>query len=81
ATDNVNFAVKRGEINCLYSKSEWEATRQTQAEPQSRSSEHSDLPEASSSIEHRKSTESPSTNSSEQDDELRLASDVNNPQA
>ncbi|HCK1901727.1 TPA: TraI domain-containing protein, partial [Proteus mirabilis] len=65
----------------LFSKSEWEATRQTQAEPQSRSSEHSDLPEASSSIEHRKSTESPSTNSSEQDDELRLASDVNNPQA
>lgn len=65
----------------LFSKSEWEATRQTQAEPQSRSSEHSDLPEASSSIEHRKSDESPSTNSSEQDDELRLASDVNNPQA
>lgn len=65
----------------LFSKSEWEATQQTQAEPQSRSSEHSDLPEASSSIEHRKSTESPSTNSSEQDDELRLASDVNNPQA
>lgn len=61
----------------LFSKSEWEATQQTQAEPQSRSSEHSDLPEASSSIEHRKSTESPSTNSSEQDDELRHASDVN----
>lgn len=65
----------------LFSKSEWEATQQTQAEPQSRSSEHPDLPEASSSIEHSNSTKSPSTKPSEQDDELRLASDVNNPQA
>ncbi|NHW59731.1 phosphohydrolase, partial [Escherichia coli] len=45
----------------LFSKSEWEATQQTQAEPQSRSSEHPDLPEASSSIEHSNSAESPST--------------------
>jgi conjugal transfer pilus assembly protein TraI len=65
----------------LFSKSEWEATQQTQAESQSRSGEHSDLPEASSSIEHGNSSESPSTNSSEQDDELRLASDVNHLQA
>lgn len=65
----------------LFSKSEWEARKQTQAESQSRSSEHPDLPEESSSIEHRKLDESPSTNSSEQDDELRHASDVNNPQA
>nr|MCD1193148.1 phosphohydrolase [Vibrio cholerae] len=61
----------------LFSKSEWEATQQTQAEPQSRSSEHPDLPEASSSIEHSKSAELPSTKSSEQDDELHHASDVN----
>lgn len=65
----------------LFSKSEWEATQKTQEEPQSHSSEHSDLPEASSSIEHRKSDESPSTNSSEQENELRHASDVSNPQA
>ncbi|MBS9962915.1 phosphohydrolase, partial [Vibrio alginolyticus] len=65
----------------LFNKSEWEATQQTQAEPQSRSSEHSDLPEGSSSIEHGNSAESPSSKSSDQDDELRLASDVNNPQA
>jgi|SRR5690554_535483 len=63
----------------LLSKSEWEATQQIQAEPQSRTSEHSGLPEESSSIEHRNSDESPSTNSSEQDDEPHLASDVNNP--
>ncbi|EMV4499090.1 phosphohydrolase, partial [Vibrio cholerae] len=62
-------------------KSEWEATQQTQAEPQSRSSEHSDLPEASSSIELSNSAESPSSKSSDQDDELRLASDVNHLQA
>lgn len=54
----------------LFNKSEWEATQKTQEEPQSRSSEHSDLPEGS-----------PSTNSSEQDDELRHASDVNHLQA
>jgi conjugal transfer pilus assembly protein TraI len=65
----------------LFSKSEWEATQQTQAEPQSRSSEHSDLPEASSSIEQSNSAKSPSTKPSEQDDELRLASDVNHLQA
>ena len=65
----------------LFSKSEWEATQQTQAEPQSRSSEHSDLPEASSSIEVSNSAESPSSKSSDQDDELRLASDVNHLQA
>jgi conjugal transfer pilus assembly protein TraI len=65
----------------LFSKSEWEATQKTQEEPQSRSSEHSGLTEASSSIEHRKSDGSPSTNSSEQDDELRHASDVNHLQA
>ncbi|MGB0300597.1 MAG: TraI domain-containing protein, partial [Alteromonas oceani] len=65
----------------LFSKSEWEATQQTQAEPQSRSSEKPGLPEASSSIELSNSTESPSTKPSDQDDELRLASDVNNPQA
>ncbi|EPN6605310.1 MobH family relaxase [Providencia rettgeri] len=65
----------------LFNKSEWEATQQTQAEPQSRSSEHSDLPEASSSIELSNSAESPSSKSSDQDDELRLASDVNHLQA
>ncbi|HIH0943844.1 TPA: MobH family relaxase, partial [Vibrio cholerae] len=65
----------------LFSKSEWEARKQTQAEPQSRSSEQPGLPEASSSIELSNSAESPSTKSSEQDDELRHASDVNNPQA
>ncbi len=65
----------------LFSKSEWEATQQTQAEPQSRSSEHPDLPEASSSIEHSNSAESPSTKPSDQDDELRHASDVNHLQA
>lgn len=65
----------------LFNKSEWEATQQTEAEPQSRSSEHLDLPEASSSIEHSNSSESPSTKSSEQDDELSRASDVNSPQA
>ncbi|EJS85888.1 TraI, partial [Pasteurella multocida subsp. multocida str. Anand1_buffalo] len=65
----------------LFSKSEWEATQQTQAEPQSRSSEHSDLPEASTSIELSNSAESPSSKSSEQDDGLSRASDVNNPQA
>ncbi|MCV5943290.1 phosphohydrolase, partial [Escherichia coli] len=61
----------------LFSKSDWEATQQIQAEPQSRSSEHPDLPEASSSIDHCNSYESPSTKSYEQDDELRHASDVN----
>ena len=65
----------------LFSKPEWEATQQTQAEPQSRSSEQPGLPEASSSIELSNSTESPSTKPSEQDDELRLASDVNHLQA
>ncbi|HFQ5158093.1 TPA: MobH family relaxase [Vibrio vulnificus] len=65
----------------LFSKPEWEATQQTQAEPQSRSSEQPDLPEASSSIEHSKSAELPSTKPSEQDDELRHASDVNHLQA
>ncbi|OOY36482.1 phosphohydrolase, partial [Solemya velum gill symbiont] len=45
----------------LFSKPEWEATQQSQAEPQSRSSEHPDLPEESLSIEHRNSSESPST--------------------
>ncbi len=65
----------------LFNKSEWEATQQTQAEPQSRSSEHPDLPEASSSIELSNSTESPSTKPSEKDDELRHASDVSTPQA
>ncbi|ATD28142.1 Conjugative transfer protein TraI, relaxase [Vibrio cholerae] len=65
----------------LFSKSEWEATLQTQAEPQSRSSEHPDLPEASSSIELSNSAESPSTKPSEQDDELCHASDVNHLQA
>ncbi|MGL5390156.1 MAG: MobH family relaxase, partial [Shewanella sp.] len=64
----------------LFSKSEWEATQQIQAEPQSPSSEHPDLPEASSSIGHSKSAESPSTKSSEQDDELLQASDVKNTQ-
>ncbi|EOX4249076.1 TraI domain-containing protein, partial [Vibrio cholerae] len=65
----------------LFNKSEWEATQQTEAEPQSRSSEHLDLPEASSSIEHSNSSESPSTKSSKQDDELRHTSDVNHLQA
>lgn len=65
----------------LFSKSEWEATQQTQAEPQSRSSEQPGLSEASSSIELNNSAESPSTKSSEQDDERRLASDVNHLQA
>ncbi|MDL2008202.1 MobH family relaxase [Vibrio parahaemolyticus] len=65
----------------LFSKSEWEATQQTQAEPQSRSSEQPDLPEESSSIELSNSAESPSSKSSDQDDELRLASDVNHLQA
>ncbi|WP_028870238.1 MobH family relaxase [Psychromonas arctica] len=65
----------------LFNKSEWEATQQTQAEPQSHSSEHSDLPEASSSIELSNSAESPSSKSSDQHDELRLASDVNHLQA
>lgn len=65
----------------LFSKSEWEATQQTQAEPQSHSSEHPELPEASSSIDLNNSAESPSSKSSEQDDELRLASDVNHLQA
>ncbi|NKW88263.1 phosphohydrolase [Alteromonadaceae bacterium A_SAG4] len=65
----------------LFSKSEWEATLQTQAEPQSRSSEHPELPEASSSIEHSNSAQSPSTKPSDQDDVLRHASDVNHLQA
>ncbi|EOX1843784.1 MobH family relaxase [Vibrio cholerae] len=65
----------------LFNKSEWEATQQTEAEPQSRSSEHLDLPEASSSIEHSNSSESPSTKSSKQDAELRHTSDVNHLQA
>ncbi|RZQ05324.1 phosphohydrolase [Vibrio vulnificus] len=65
----------------LFSKPEWEASQQSQAEPQSRSSEHSDLPEGSASIDHSKSAELPSTKSSEQDDELRHASDVNHLQA
>jgi conjugal transfer pilus assembly protein TraI len=65
----------------LFSKSEWEARKQTQAEPQSRSSEQPGLPEASSSIELSNSTESPSTKPSDQDDELRHASDVNHLQA
>lgn len=63
----------------LFNKSQWEATQQTQAEPLSRSSEHSDLPEASTSIELSNSAESPSSKSSEQDDGLSRASDVNNP--
>ncbi|KLI68433.1 phosphohydrolase [Vibrio vulnificus CladeA-yb158] len=74
-SSNVSSSVR------LFSKSEWEATQQTQAEPQSRSSEHSDLPEASSSIELSNSAESPSSKPSEQDDELRHASDVNHLQA
>ena len=61
----------------LFSKSEWESTQQTQAEPQSSSSEQPGLPEASSSIELSNSDESPSSKSSDQDDELRHASDVN----
>ncbi|NMT17517.1 phosphohydrolase, partial [Vibrio parahaemolyticus] len=65
----------------LFSKPEWEATQQTQAEPQSRSSEQPGLYEASSSIELSNSAEAPSTNSSEQDDERRLVSDVNHLQA
>ncbi|MFV8420391.1 MobH family relaxase [Vibrio parahaemolyticus] len=65
----------------LFSKSEWEATQQTQEEPQSHSSEQPDLPEESSSIDHSSSTESSSTKPSDQDDELRHASDVSNPQA
>ncbi|MBF4318631.1 phosphohydrolase, partial [Vibrio anguillarum] len=64
----------------LFNKSEWEATQQTQAEPHSRSSEHPDLPEASSSIEHSNSAKSPSTKPSEQDDELCHAGNVKNPQ-
>ncbi|MDS1802028.1 MobH family relaxase [Vibrio vulnificus] len=64
----------------LFSKPEWEATQQTQAEPQSRSSEHPDLPEESSSIELSNSAESPSRKSSEQGDELRHADNVKNPQ-
>jgi len=56
---------------------EWESTQQTQAEPQSSSSEQPGLPEASSSIELSNSDESPSSKSSDQDDELRHASDVN----
>lgn len=65
----------------LFSKPEWEATQQTQAEPQSRSSEQPGLPEESSSIDHSNSAESPSIKSSEQDDELRHANDVNHLQA
>ncbi|MBF4307865.1 phosphohydrolase, partial [Vibrio anguillarum] len=48
--------------------------------PHSRSSEHPDLPEASSSIEHSNSAKSPSTKPSEQDDELCHAGNVKNPQ-
>ncbi|ENM5747840.1 TraI domain-containing protein [Vibrio mimicus] len=65
----------------LFNKPAWEAKHQAQAEPQSCSSEHPDLPEQSSSIDNGKLAESPSTKSSEQDDDLGHTSDVNNAQA